>query len=108
QHVHLAGETVVSWQVAASQGAPTARFNMTVSGADCNGAKVAGDSVEIVLPLKPPLTTETVATSGEVESGGTAVEHILLPYGTDPAAGGLTLAVAPSLAAGAAQGVQYL
>ncbi|MGI8588923.1 MAG: Ig-like domain-containing protein [Chloroflexia bacterium] len=107
QHVHLSTETVVSWAITASQ-APTATFGFSVGAISCKGANLAGDAVEVALPVKPPLTAEDVATSGEVQGGDTATEHVFLPHGVDPTKGELTLEVAPSLAAGAAQAVQYV
>src|SRR5262249_6500109 len=75
QHIHLDGQKVVSWQITAGQG-PTATLTYSVSGATCNGTAVAGDSVALALPVKAPLTTESVATSGTVEANGNATEHI--------------------------------
>ena len=107
QHLRLDGEKVASWAVSAGQG-PTATLTFVLNSTTCNGASVAGDSVQVELPVKAPLTTETVATSGEVDKNGKATEHVFLPHGVDPAQGELTLNVAPSLAAGAAEGLNYI
>jgi uncharacterized protein YfaS (alpha-2-macroglobulin family) len=107
QRVRLDKETVVSWQVQAGQ-EPNANFTFTVGGLTCNGATVPGDALEITLPVQPPLTTEAVATSGEIEGGATATEKVFLPHGVDPNTGSLSIQVAPSLAAGAGEAVQYL
>lgn len=107
QRVHLEGQQQVAWKVAAGS-ANRAIFNFTVTGGTCNGAAVGGDSVEIPLPVQAPITTEAVTTSGAVEANGTATEHVLLPYGVDPNRGELQLNITPSLAAGAAEGVEYV
>ncbi|HET7081791.1 MAG TPA: MG2 domain-containing protein, partial [Chloroflexia bacterium] len=107
QRVRLDGEKLVSWQIIAGQ-SPTATLSFSVGGGTCNGQAVSGDSLQIQLPVKPLLTTEDVATSGEVEKNSTLTENVFLPHGVDPSQGELTLQVAPSLAAGAALAVDYV
>lgn len=107
QRVKLGAETLVTW-AATANGAGAALFTFTVGALACNGTNVPGDALQIRLPVKAALTTEEVTTNGAVEPNGTATEHVFLPHGVDPARGGLTLDVAPSLAAGAAQAVDYV
>jgi len=107
QRVHLDGEKVVSWQITAGQEATT-RLDFTVGAATCGSTTVSGDSVEVLLPVKPPLAPEVVTTSGDVGPDSTVTEHVFLPHGVDPGQGALQLAVTPSLAAGAAEAVQYV
>ncbi len=107
QHVHLGAQAVIPWQVTAGSG-PTATLTFILNGTTCNGTAVAGDSVVVSLPVQPPLTGESVATSGSVDPRGTAAESIFLPHGVDLTRGGLSLQVAPSLAAGATQALNYV
>ena len=63
------------------------------------------------LPVYRYEAHETVGTSGQVPAGGTQVEAIYLPSGWqagEPHSGSLTVRVAPSLAAGMTDGLNYL
>jgi uncharacterized protein YfaS (alpha-2-macroglobulin family) len=89
-------------------------YNVTVEDAQTArltmGAKANeyGDAVAFELPIYRLSTPETVATVGVLEEEGTRVEGIALPESFDPNAGGLTVNIDPSLAAGMQAGLEYV
>ncbi|MGQ9457426.1 MAG: Ig-like domain-containing protein [Anaerolineae bacterium] len=68
----------------------------------------ASDAVEVTLPVYHYSTPEVVATAGQVESGESRLEAIVLPKVLDPTQGDLTVRLEPSLAAGMQEGLRYL
>lgn len=61
-------------------------------------AGLRGDAVQVDLPVHPPLTDETVATSGEVF--GSTRQLVAVPAGATDRAGALTVQLSSSLTAG--------
>ncbi|MGC8838167.1 MAG: Ig-like domain-containing protein [Anaerolineae bacterium] len=68
----------------------------------------ASDAVEVTLPVYHYSTPEVVATAGQVDSGESRLEAIVLPEVLDPGMGDLTVQLEPSLAAGMQEGLRYL
>jgi uncharacterized protein YfaS (alpha-2-macroglobulin family) len=66
------------------------------------------DAVQISLPVYRYSTPEVVATSGVIKSDGERLEAVALPPSFDPTQGELAVQVEPSLAAGMADGLDYL
>ncbi len=66
------------------------------------------DAVEIALPVYRYSTPEVVATAGVFEADGQRLEAVVLPPSYDPTQGELAVHVDPSLAAGMADGLDYL
>jgi len=93
------GRAKAAWEVQAS-GDAQAMVRLTASG---NGLT---DAVEQTIPIKRPLAAETVATAGQVETR--LVEKIVIPAAADITAGGLRLALSPSLAAVSRDGLKFL
>ena len=101
---------MVTWQITAGQ-SPTATLSFSCAvRPPATAQTVPGDAVrDQPAGRSRRSTTEDVATSGEVEPDGTATEHVFLPHGVDTEPGGRDACdVAPSLAAGAAQAVDYV
>ncbi|NLT42746.1 MAG: hypothetical protein GXX93_08745 [Anaerolineae bacterium] len=93
------GRQLVTWTVAAERrGTATATFSATGGGLD--------DAVRMELPVYPMVTAQTVATSGEVPSGGEVLEEVILP--SEFSEGELTVTVEASLVAGMIPGLDYL
>jgi len=74
------------------------------------GARAAtlADAVEITLPVYRYSTPEVVATAGYFDADGQRLEAVALPPSYDPTQGELSVHVDPSLAAGMADGLDYL
>jgi len=74
------------------------------------GARATGlaDAVEITLPVYRYSTPEVVATAGLLDADGQQLEAVALPPSFDPTQGELSVHVDPSLAAGMADGLDYL
>jgi alpha-2-macroglobulin len=66
------------------------------------------DAIEISLPVYRYSTPEVVATAGQLKSDGQRVEAVALPPSFDPTQGELAVHIDPSLAAGMADGLDYL
>lgn len=66
------------------------------------------DAVEITLPVYRSSTPEVVATAGHFDADGQRLEAVVLPPSYDPTQGELSVHVDPSLAAGMADGLDYL
>ena len=66
------------------------------------------DAVEISLPVYRYSTPEVVATAGLFDVDGQRLEAVVLPPSYDPTQGELSVHVDPSLAAGMADGLDYL
>ena len=66
------------------------------------------DAVEINLPVYRYSTPEVVATAGLFDADGQRLEAVVLPPSYDPTQGELSVHVDPSLAAGMADGLDYL
>ena len=66
------------------------------------------DAVEIPLPVYRYSTPEVVATAGHFDADGQRLEAVVLPPSYDPTQGELSVHVDPSLAAGMADGLDYL
>lgn len=89
------GEQTIRWQADVLDGmsaAFTFRAAPSTSG-------VRGDAVRQTVPVHPPLTGETVATSGQVFD--TVTQLIVLPHRAVSRPGALTVQLSPSLTAGA-------
>jgi uncharacterized protein YfaS (alpha-2-macroglobulin family) len=101
-----------SVQVAAGGSAPvywTAKAPLSEGQSTLSLAAEAGDrrdAVSLGLPVYAYYTPETVATGGEVEDR--ANEAIFVPSYVLPDAGGLTVNLTPSIAAGVEAGYRYL
>jgi uncharacterized protein YfaS (alpha-2-macroglobulin family) len=74
------------------------------------GARNGGlaDAVEITLPVYRYSTPEVVATAGHFDADGQRLEAVALPPSYDPTQGELSAHIDPSLAAGMADGLDYL
>jgi uncharacterized protein YfaS (alpha-2-macroglobulin family) len=66
------------------------------------------DAVEITLPVYRYSTPEVVATAGYFDADGQRLEAIVLSPSYDPTQGELAMHIDPSLAAGMADGLDYL
>ena len=109
--------TKVTWQVTVKDVPEvTLRFrarsvdqavNARTAGVGAPGRALA-DAIEITLPVFRSATPEVVATAGQFEDDGQRLEAVILPPGHDPAQGELSIQVDPSLAAGMADGLDYL
>ena len=66
------------------------------------------DAVEITLPVYRYSAPEVIATAGVLERDGQRLEAVALPPNYDPTQGELSVHVDPSLAAGMADGLDYL
>ncbi|MDY7077396.1 MAG: Ig-like domain-containing protein, partial [Chloroflexota bacterium] len=71
-------------------------------------ARSPGDAIEISLPVYRYSTPEVVATSGHFDADGQRLEAVILPPSYDPTQGELSVHVDPSLAAGMADGLDFL
>ena len=74
------------------------------------GARGGGlaDAVESTLPVYRYSTLELVATAGVFDADGQRLEAVALPPSYDPTQGELSVQIDPSLAAGMADGLDYL
>ncbi len=88
------GERYVTWPASVPVGKSAA---ITVYAASLT-AGVRGDAVRLSLPVYPPLTSETVASAGQVY--GASRELVILPHNAVSSPGSLTVQVAASLTAG--------
>jgi len=95
------GSTTVDWH-ADVLAAPSA----VITWRAASGA--LADAVELTLPVYTFSTPEVVATAGQVSSGESRTEVVLLPESLDLAQGELTVQVDPSLAAGMQDALKYL
>lgn len=89
-----------------------AGWNVTVTAQDqvvvrfSAASESLRDAVEQTLPVRLPISLETVATAGQVETR--TVERIQLPANVDPRAGELRVELNPSLAAASRTSLKYL
>ncbi|MFN8499372.1 MAG: alpha-2-macroglobulin family protein [Anaerolineae bacterium] len=95
------GKTVVGWDARVGD-APKAGVIMAVEGGGLN------DSVAIDIPVSRATTPETVGTAGVVTDAQRAEEVVRLPADAAAGQGGLSVTIAPSVAAVAQQGVHSL
>jgi uncharacterized protein YfaS (alpha-2-macroglobulin family) len=87
-------ERQVLWTVTAGT---TSTVHVLLRAVPISGT-VHGDAVALTLPAHPPLTDETVATSGQVY--GSTRQMVILPRGAVRRRGALTVRVSASLVAG--------
>jgi len=112
-------QAYVSWEALvepyAADGSPIARVDLIFRAAGGGYSDTTRPSFGPLdnqgLPVYRYEAHETVGTSGQVLAGGTQVEAIYLPstwQAGEPHTGSLTVRVAPSLAAGMTDGLNYL
>ncbi len=102
-------ETKVTWWVTISDSLQSELVFSANSGPHADASKprltTGPDGSLLVLRYTAP---DTVATAGELASGGTRTEAIALPPDFDDRRGQLTVQLAPSLAAAMQDGLDYL
>lgn len=97
--VGAGGRAKAAWEVLASgEAQATVRFSASGDG--------LADAVEQTVPVKRPSAAETVGTAGQVETR--IVEKIVIPAAADAMAGGLRIALSPSLAATTIDSLRFL
>jgi uncharacterized protein YfaS (alpha-2-macroglobulin family) len=113
--VPVGGQIRVDWQVSvpnAPESDQYADLTFSVQGGDWSDASkpTLGIPPDQLIPVYKYSTPEVVGTAGHIdaENGEARAEAIVLPSNVDPTQGDLVVNVAPSLAAGLTEGLNYL
>ncbi len=88
------GERLLTWNASVPRGSSA----VILTQARSLTSGVRGDAVRLQVPVQPPLTDETVATSGQVY--GSTQQLVIVPRKAVPVPGALTVQVSSSLTAG--------
>ena len=103
-------QAYVSWEAVVKADAERVDLVFSAESGEYNDASrpPAGTLDGQGIPVYHYEVPETVGTSGQMLVGGSQVEAISLPTSFDVTQGDLTIQIAPSLAAGMTDGLQYL
>lgn len=93
----------VTWQTVVN---PVDDVVVKFSAAGGGAGSSLQDSLEMTLPIVRPISAETVATAGQVDTQN--AEQIVLPADADKSAGELQIDLSPSLAAASRSSLSYL
>lgn len=97
-HLPAHGEQLLTWPA----GVPQTGSAVILIEARSLTSGVRGDAVRVQVPVHPPLTDETVATSGQVY--GSTQQFVIVPRNAVSVPGALTVQVSSSLTAGLGAG----
>jgi uncharacterized protein YfaS (alpha-2-macroglobulin family) len=109
-NIPASGQVYVTWEAAVNSDARRVDLIFSAAGGGYKDASrpPAGTLDNQGIPVFRYEAPETVGTSGQMLEGGTRLEAISLPEAYAVSAGKLTIQVAPSLAAGMTDGLDYL